>query len=97
MFTEVREEWFTATIQHFVSNKTAEQIADLGITDAQLEQIGIPKPNPAKAAAASRKVKTTPFYNICEPPGADVCSLNFAAAGHQRAEDVAGRVENVAR
>lgn len=98
MFTEDEEEWFTATIQHFVSNKTAEQLADLGITDAQLEQLGIPKPNPAKAAAASHKVKTNPFCNICEQPGADVCSLNFAAAGRWRAEEIAGRpgVESVA-
>jgi hypothetical protein len=101
MFSEGEEEWFTATIEHFVSNKTAEQLADLGITDAQLEQLQIPKPN-LKAATASGKpgkVKTTPFCNICEPPGADVCSLNFAAAGHRpgRSAGVADRVESDAR
>ena len=101
MFSEEEEEWFTATIEHFVSNKTAEQLADLGITDAQLEQLQIPKPN-LKAATASGKpgkVKTTPFCNICEPPGADVCSFNFAAAGHRpgRSAGVADRVESDAR
>jgi hypothetical protein len=29
MFTEDEEEWFSATIEHFVSTKTAEQLEEL--------------------------------------------------------------------
>jgi hypothetical protein len=65
MFTEEEEQWFSATIQHFVSTKTAEQLEELGITDEQLEQLGISKPNPPAAAGARQgvrvRVKSTPF------------------------------------
>ncbi len=63
MFTEDEEEWFSATIEHFVSTKTAEQLEELGITDEQLERLGISKPNPPAAAGARQagRVKSTPF------------------------------------
>jgi len=71
MFTEDEEDWFSATIEHFVSTKTAEQLEDLGITDEQLEKLGISKPNRPPAAgiskpnrppaAGARRVKSTPF------------------------------------
>ena len=65
MFTEEEEEWFSATIEHFVSTKTAEQLEELGITDEQLERFGISKPNPPAAAGARQgvrvRVKSTPF------------------------------------
>jgi len=71
MFTDDEEDWFSATIEHFVSTKTAEQLEDLGITDEQLEKLGISKPNRPPAAgiskpnrppaAGARRVKSTPF------------------------------------
>ncbi len=70
MFTEDEEEWFSATIKHFVSTKTAEQLEDLGITDEQLKQLGISKPNPPPAAGARQafRVKSTPFL-FCSTSG----------------------------
>ncbi len=47
MFTEDEEQWFSATIEHFVSTKTAEQLGDLGITDEQLEQLDVPIDSPS--------------------------------------------------
>ncbi len=63
MFTEDKEQWFSATIENFVSTKTAEQLEDLGITDEQLERLRIskPKPPPAAGARQSCRVKSTPF------------------------------------
>ena len=61
MFTDEEEDWFRETIHVTVSGITLGQLEDLGITDDQLVQLGIPKPRPSPAPAARRKLKTTPF------------------------------------
>ena len=71
-YTQVEQDWLEATLNHFVSDMSLDQLEALGITDEHLEELQIPKPaaKAKKAAAATGRApgKVRPFHKIRAAP-----------------------------
>ena len=64
-FTDDERDWLEATLNHFVSDMSLEQLEALGITDEHLEELKIPKP---AAKAKAKKVAAAPGKVQVKPP-----------------------------